>query len=157
MGLARAQRHAVTSTLRLEDTSGDHLIQRCCSSRPTKNQLIRTRTRCVLNISKDWDSTRSISHCSLKKKSKRQASGSLPQFLTIIDCIELVQKGRKCLIFILPVLFAILHRIVNCDCYQYVCILRTFFSVLKWTACNPITVLKGPNMTKKFCLTVNFT
>lgn len=118
----RIQWYRVTDTLRLEDTTGDHPIQHCCSS----------RTGCLLNISKDGDSTHSISHCSFKQKtSKRQASWNLLQFLTIIDCIELVQKGRKCLIFIFPILFAILHRIVNSECYQHVCVLRNLPFVLE--------------------------
>jgi len=47
--------HRVTGCLRLEGTSGGHLVQASCSSRATWSQLPSTMSRQLLNVSKEGD------------------------------------------------------------------------------------------------------
>jgi len=52
--------HRTTEWLRLEGTSGDHLVQSTCSSRVIYSWLPRTVSRQFFNISKNSDSTTSL-------------------------------------------------------------------------------------------------
>lgn len=57
------QNHWNSELLRSERTSWDHLVQPCpCSSRVSYSRLLSTRSSQALNISKDADSTTSLSN-----------------------------------------------------------------------------------------------
>jgi len=54
--------HRMTEWLRLERSSGGHLVQPPCSSRATQTWLPRTVSRQLLTISKDGDCTTSLAN-----------------------------------------------------------------------------------------------
>ena len=58
----KSDHRIISERLRLEETTEGHLVQTPCSTRATYSQLSRTMSRWFWNISKEGDSTTSLSN-----------------------------------------------------------------------------------------------